>query len=146
MGKQPYRYHAFLVRRRMAHPQLYQNQNQNNRTGVFRNNNPTATGGANGTWQRTPGPWGGEHRMDAERHATDYEMPGWQYPPPPPAYVPAAEGGSVYYAPPPVYSKDSKAGATVMTSEEREAEQQRSMERGAVQAEQTGQSTAAVYR
>jgi len=101
------------------------------------------------------------------RHETDYtEMGAWNYAPPPPAYVPGDHGGGAgaYYAPPPGYVGDGgvKGGAAAaqsagagpgMSAEERERAQE--MERdldmrrpaqGPVGAQDTGRSTAPVYR
>lgn len=114
--------------------------------------------------------------VETGRHETDYtEMGAWSYAPPPPAYVPgevAAGTGVVpgYYAPPPGYVGDGgvKGGASAavgqsggvgapagaeMSAEERERAQE--MERdldmrrpaqGPVGAQETGTSTAPVYR
>jgi len=95
-------------------------------------------------------------------------MGAWNYAPPPPAYVPGEGGagaggaGAVpgYYAPPPGYVGDGgvKGGAAVgqsagMSAEERERAQEQERDlymrrpaHGAVQAQETGRSTAPVYR
>lgn len=95
-------------------------------------------------------------------------MGAWNYAPPPPAYVPGEHGGTAggvapgYYAPPPGYVGDGgvKGGASAavgqgaaMSSEERERaqEQERDLDmrrpaHGPVDAQDTGRSTAPVYR
>jgi len=128
-GLQPLAYHRWLAPRRQmprpayaGHPSLFPNA----------------------------GGWGAAGAQDIQpgRHETDYtEMPSWNYAPPPPAYVPgegnAGNGGLPgYYQPPPGYNAGGAGkGAPGMTVEEREREQQ-----GRMDAQETGRSTAPVYR
>jgi len=96
-----------------------------------------------------PGPWNGRHTMPQGHDATDYALPGWQYPPPPPAYGETDgnhnESYSEHFAPPtfppPIYESKGNGGkaATTVTqtdavgegssrasqTEEREREQER---------------------